>query len=51
MNNEKDVFLNNPLKELLQDYLNKLLYGTRNDAVELILNTINTGITIKDIYL
>jgi MerR family transcriptional regulator, light-induced transcriptional regulator len=41
----------NPLQNVAADYLNLLLNGERREASNLILNTVHTGVSVKEIYL
>ncbi len=41
----------NPLNTIASDYLNFLIDGNKKDALDLILEIVNKGISIKDIYL
>lgn len=41
----------NPLKENASKYLEHLINGNRKDALELVMSTFNSGVSIKELYL
>lgn len=48
---KKITLLNNNLSDLAKDYLKTVLFGSRQDALKLIMNALEQGMSIKDMYL
>ncbi|MEO5931182.1 MAG: cobalamin-dependent protein [Candidatus Kapaibacterium sp.] len=48
---ETGIAADNPLKELARDYLNALLRADRREASRLVLEAVESGTDIRDIYL
>jgi methanogenic corrinoid protein MtbC1 len=45
------IYEHDPLADLSMKYVNTLLRGDRNHAIRLIMNAVDRGINVKDIYL
>jgi methanogenic corrinoid protein MtbC1 len=48
---ERHIPLDNPHAPLANEYLNLLIEGNRHEAMELILEMVESGISVKEIYL